>query len=188
MMALQDQFRQDLWQYQFHSLEPNEEGRISTENFLCTNLVNLKGHQVEKFRRQIKKVCAEFDKNDPGVTQNEFLAWQYFFEDIDVIKRELAKLKFLDYSSYLDVVEKFFIHHPYCVSNKVQINERLAKVVFNFMDTDESGELEPEEVHIFNRNMMGQSQEAQAKQEFEVWFNKKKAAALGWISEVTGFI
>ena len=51
IVELQNKFREDLWHYQFHALEPREDGRLSTENFLKTGLVSLSGHHVEKFRR-----------------------------------------------------------------------------------------------------------------------------------------
>ena len=57
-LALQDRFREDLWHYRFHALEPNDEGRISTEDFLKANLVALKSADAPKYLAQIKKIAA----------------------------------------------------------------------------------------------------------------------------------
>ena len=51
LIEMQYKFREDLWHYQFHSFEPNEDGRISTENFLKANLPSVTGRFVEKYKR-----------------------------------------------------------------------------------------------------------------------------------------
>ena len=51
IIEMQYKFREDLWHYQFHSFEPDENGRISTENFLKANLPSVTGRYVEKYKR-----------------------------------------------------------------------------------------------------------------------------------------
>ena len=90
ILDMQDGFREDLWNYRFHTLEPNESGKTSTENFLKTNLVSLRSPHVERYRRQIRKIAAAYEENDPGVSVHEFVALQYFFEKLDIIKAKCA--------------------------------------------------------------------------------------------------
>lgn len=53
IIELRDHFREDLWHYQFHTFEPNEEGKISTENFLKANLSCVTGKKVNQFKKHI---------------------------------------------------------------------------------------------------------------------------------------
>ena len=43
------------------------------------------------------------------------------------------------------------------------VGEHIANAVFALLDTDESGELEPDEIMVFDRAVMGQSREGKAK-------------------------
>ena len=51
IIDLQYKFREDLWHYQFFSMEPNDKGRISTEMLLHSKLSDLTGSNIEKFRK-----------------------------------------------------------------------------------------------------------------------------------------
>ena len=67
----------------------------------------------------------------------------------------MTKFRFLDYDGYLDFVSESVQGVEYCRKNKVTVNEQAARMLFAFLDTDDSGELEPEEIYLFNRNLMG---------------------------------
>ena len=41
----------------------------------------------------------------------------------------------------------------------------MARAVFNFIDADDSGELEPEEVMLFNKTVIGASKDVKAKED-----------------------
>ena len=65
IMDLKEDFREDLWHYEFHTYEPDEKtGRISIESFLRSLAVCLHGRKVEKYMRRIKKVVKELEKMD----------------------------------------------------------------------------------------------------------------------------
>ena len=83
LLNLRDSFRESLWHYQFYTFEPNEEGKISTENFLKSNLSCLTGGKLEAYRTHIRKVTRELGDNDPGFTVHEFIAFQHFFDQLD---------------------------------------------------------------------------------------------------------
>lgn len=72
-----------MWHYRFHTLDPNDKGKITTEDFLKTHLVSLRSPQLEKFRRQIRKIAKAYEDDDPGVSIEEFIALQHFFEKLD---------------------------------------------------------------------------------------------------------
>ena len=177
--------RQDLWAYQFHSFEPNEQGRVPMECFLKANLSNLTGTNQDIYRRHIKKVCESFGDNDPGINLHEFIAFQYIWENQDALKAKLTKYRFLDYVSYLDFVSETFSESDYCRKNKIVINEQAARVLFCFLDTDESGELEPEELYLFNRMLLGQSKDEKAKEDLKVLFDKFCTTLRGMLSTIT---
>ena len=50
IIELQYKFREDLWHYQFFSLEPNDKGKISTGALLSSKLCDVMGSNIEKFR------------------------------------------------------------------------------------------------------------------------------------------
>ena len=54
--------------------------------------------------------------------------------------------KYLDYDMYTDILQKFTESNAYCKKHKVKISKLQAHGVFNLIDTDDSGELEPDEV------------------------------------------
>jgi len=171
-LSMQDKFREDLWHYQFHTFEPNDEGRISTESFLKSNLPSLTGSSIEKYKKQIRKINKQLGEKDPGVTLGEFIAFQYFFDKLDGVKAKCAQYRYLDYNTFLDLVEGFVNSEPYCKEHKVQMSEHIAKSIFLLLDTDESGELEPQEIMMFDRRVMGQSREIKAKQDAQAMFNQ----------------
>ena len=47
---------------------------------------------------------------------------------------------------YTEILRKFSEENSYCKKHKVKISKLQAKGVFNLIDTDDSGELEPDEV------------------------------------------
>ena len=72
-----------------------------------------------------------------------------------MLKAKLTKYRFLDYDSYLDFIQETFQESDYCRKNNVTVNETPARMLFGFLDTDDSGELEPEEIYLFNRVLVG---------------------------------
>ena len=120
------------------------------EAFLRSLSVCLHGNKVEKYLRRIKKVVAKLEE-DPhfkgaGVSLEEFIAFQYFLDNIDSLRSKLNQFKYLDYDMYREVFENFSKHNDYCKEKKVCISDVQMISVFNLVDTDDSGELEPEEI------------------------------------------
>ena len=120
------------------------------------------------------------------MTLEEFIAFQYFFDKIDHLKAKMAQFKYLDYLTYTDIVAEFCATDAYCQRKKVTVNEHISRSIFLMLDVDESGELEPEEIMIFDRCVMGQSKEAQAKADFLQMVDKYAKATKMWLSDVTG--
>ena len=74
IVDLQDQFKEDLWHYDFYKMEPNDEGKISIKNFLMTNMHCLAGHNIDRFIKQIEKISDAYDDEKVGVTLAEYVA------------------------------------------------------------------------------------------------------------------
>ena len=170
-MDLKEDFREDLWHYEFHTYEPDEKtGRISIESFLRSLAVCLHGRKVEKYMRRIKKVVEaleDVEGFDKGVSLDEFIAFQLFLDNIDQLKSKIAQYKYLDFDMYNGILESFSKNNYYCKEKKVKLSTLQATGVFLLIDLDDSGELEPEEVlDVFmDRKLLGQSREEQAKQD-----------------------
>ena len=87
-MHLQREFHEDLWHYQFHTLLPNDQGRISTPNYLRSNLPYLVGYQFIDHKRKIKSIQAELNSapsGDPGIDLEEFIALQYLSDRMETL-------------------------------------------------------------------------------------------------------
>ena len=100
----------------------------------------------------------------------------------------MAQLKYLDYSTYLVLMEQFAQTDAYCQKNNVKLSEHICKALFIFFDTDESGELEPEELSLFEKHVMGQSSDQKAQQDAKQLAIKYWKSTKQWFSEVTGLI
>ena len=155
ILDLQYQFWEDLWHYQFHSLEPNDKDRISTANLLSSKLPDLPPNSIEKFRAQISQINDELGESDPGITLEEFTAVQIFFNSIDIVKSKMYKKSFLDYDDFKEIFYELIEQTDYVVKNNVKVPEHICSSLFSLLDTDDSGNLEPAEVIEFNRNIMG---------------------------------
>ena len=171
IIELKEDFREDLWHYEFHTYEPDEEtGRISIESFLRSLAVCLHGRKVDKYMKRIKKVVKELEKMESkqkGVSLEEFIAFQLFLDNIDQLKSKVHQYKYLDFDMYNAILDSFSKNNSYCKEKKVKLSELQATGVFLLIDLDDSGELEPEEVlDVFmDRKLLGQSREEQAKQD-----------------------
>lgn len=65
--------------------------------------------------------------------------------------------------TFQEIIETFNKTNPYCVKNKTGISDDMAKALFLYFDQDESGEIEPEEITIFEKPMFGVSKEEKSK-------------------------
>ena len=122
-----------------------------------------------------------------GVSLDQFLAYQHFFENIDVLKSKVNQYRFIDYLTFQEIIDTFNKTNPYCVRNKTGISEDMAKALFLYFDQDESGEIEPEEISMFEKPMFGVSQEEKQKQEALDFAKAKVKAARKWFADVTGY-
>lgn len=186
IIELRDQFREDLWHYQFHTFEPNEAGRISTENFLKANLSCITGKKVNHFKKHITKLSEALGEKDPGVTLQEFIAIQYFFDDIEQLTHHLIKYKYIEYETFEEVVGNFLNSNAYCKREKAKVSQHVIMTLFAFIDADESGELEPEEIAIFQRPLLSQPKEEKAKADAKEKFNAAIASFKKMVTSFTG--
>ena len=155
ILSLQFQFWEDLWHYHFHTLEPNDKGRISTPMLLSSKLCDLPGSSIEKYRQQISKIERELGDNDPGITLQEFIVVQIFFNSMSKVKSKMFQRSFLEYDDFKDIFYEITSEVNYVKKNKVKVPEYVCQSLFGLLDADNSGELEPHEVLEFNRSIMG---------------------------------
>jgi len=126
-------------------------------------------------------------ENDPGMTLQEFIAYQYFFNQLDVVHAQVSMYKFLDKEKFTDIFNQFAAKHPYCVREKKGIDVvRIANVLFEFLDEDESGELEPEEIDLFMPVLMSEPKDEKIKAEAKAHFAEMVAGAKGWYNKILG--
>ena len=148
--------------------------------------------KVEKFMKRIPKIVEALDKTEGGklgVSVDEFIAFQQFLDNQDQIKSKVAQYKYLDYDMYKNVLDSFSANNAYCKKNKTKISATQATAVFLLMDTDESGELEPEEIlNVFtDRKQLGQSREDAAKKDALDFLWKSWAHLKTFVNELSGY-
>lgn len=102
----------------------------------------------------------------------EFLALQHFLDNIDHLKAKISQYKYLDYEMFDAVVQGFYKNNEWCMKNKAKISDNQTKALFLLLDSDDSGELEQEEVIevLCDRQTLGQNKEAKAKDDAKQLF------------------
>ena len=117
---------------------------------------------------------------------HEFIALQYFFEKLDIIKAKCATMRYIDYNSFLDIIDEFVSTEPYCVKHKIVVPEHLAKCIFLMLDYDDSGEIEPPELAIFDRAVMGKADRI-AKDDAQKQLIKYLTSTKQFFRDIVGF-
>ena len=58
ILKLKQDFKHDLWHYEFHTYGPDEKtGKITLESFLKSLTACIHGAKFERYLRRVKKVC-----------------------------------------------------------------------------------------------------------------------------------
>ena len=132
-------------------------------------LSSMKNTKIEKTIKRINKICKHFSEDESRVKFEEFLAFQHFMDNIDQLKAKVSQYRYLDYDMFQNVVIAFCANNEYCKKNKVVISEAQTKAIFLLLDSDDSGELEQEEVIevLGDRQALGQNKEAKAKEDLK---------------------
>lgn len=187
ILDLQVQFREDLWHFQFHSMEQNDDGKISIEDFLKTSLSSLSGGAIKKYRSRIAEFVKKIGDDDKGVSESEFISFKYFFDELDQVKAKAHRFRYLDFEQFEEIVNEVTKDvKTKRTKQPVKVPQHIARTFFEYMDEDSSGELEPEELMAFNQTSMGQSQDEKAKDETIEKFNKFIASLKKQFTEMTG--
>lgn len=88
---------------------------------------------------------------DPGVGEQEFIAFQAFIDQLDLFKAKVSQARFLNIDEYAEQVAIISKGTRYCQETKAKISEHQLSVFFGMLDLDESGDLSPEEILLFDR-------------------------------------
>ena len=182
---LQQDFKMDLWHFEFHKCEPNEKGRISIKSFLQSNIHTLSGHHIEKFLKQIDKIAEAYEDHE-GLTYQQFITFQHFLENLELIKMNIQKYRVIDYITWLEIIDTFCKTNQYCTEHKVELPEDIPKALFLLFDLDESGEIEPSEIALFDRRLLAVSKEEKAKDDLKILVAKQAFRFKTWFKETTG--
>lgn len=147
----------------------DEQDTMSIEDFLKQTIVCVNPAKHTKYLKQITKVVDLFDKEGIAsrVSLSEFLAFQFFLDDIEVIKRKVAQLKSIDFDMFEEIFHDYtkYKNKKNAKSQKkekeTEISATLIKALFLLLDVDESGELEEEEVMdvLQPRQYLGQNRD-----------------------------
>ncbi len=147
----------------------------------------LSGSKVKSYRKRISKCVAKLHENDRGVNIDEFLSFRYFFEEIELVKAKCHRYRFLEADQFESIVAEVTKDVTIKRTNKpVNVPTRITRIFFDYLDEDDSGELEPDELLAFEATSMGQSQESKAKNEGIEKFNKFIAKMKKQFNEMTG--
>ena len=98
-------------------------------------------------------ISSELGDNDPGVSLNEFIAFHFFTDKIDTLKQQILLYRYLDYHMYLELMSNISQADKQIVKEGLMMSEHQAKFFFMLIDTDDSGELEPDELLFFGRSL-----------------------------------
>jgi len=87
------------------------------------------------------------------------------------------------------VIISFCKNNEWCKEKKVKINETQTKAIFLLLDSDDSGELEQEEIIevLCDRQSLGQNKEAKVKDDAKLLVQKYLKKARKLFNEVSGY-
>lgn len=160
IIHLKQKMTEDLWNYEFFTYEPNEENKIDLESWLMSIIVCMHGNKVKDVKKRIKKVVKEMPE-DCTVSYKEYIAFQHWLMQADRLKAKVSQYRYMDIDMFTDEISGFNKFNDYCKLNKVKVSELQTKACFMLLDSDDSGELESEEVMeiLGDRQLLGQNRE-----------------------------
>ena len=90
-LEFRQHLKNSLRHYEFYQYDVNDEkGTISAEDFAKSMLVCLPLNEVAKYLKRIHELKLEGE-----VTFREFIAWQRFIDEVDVIKEKVLAYRFI---------------------------------------------------------------------------------------------
>ncbi len=153
---LKSKMTEDLWNYEFFTYNPDESNTISLKDWMQSIVVCMTGGKIERYLKRIKKVSKHFDENE-RVTLKQYLAFQYFLQNVDILKNKVVQYRYMDYEMFETIIQAFNKDNDYCRSNRTKVSDVQAKALFLLLDVDGSGELEQEEVMevLIDKQLLG---------------------------------
>ncbi len=87
------------------------------------------------------------------------------------------------------MVRSFCKNNEWCKDRKAKISDTQTKAIFLLLDSDDSGELEQEEIIevLIDRQSLGQNKEAKVKDDAKLLFQKYLKKARKFFNEVSGY-
>lgn len=129
-----------------------------------------------KFKNYIKRIDTELEHLKAGtVSFEEFVAFQYFLADVEVIKDHVNQYRFIDKKQFSQIVTDFHAKNEHCkVNKKCRISQIQIDIFFEILDLDNSGNLEQEEIVgvLDERQLLGQGKQDELKQNLSNGYNK----------------
>ena len=185
-IKMRQSLRDQLLHYEFHNFEP-EDGTISLEQWLYSLIKSVRGSRRDKCRKQIKKIVAQFP--DARVSYNEFVSFNYWLNELNWLRAQIEQYRYLDYDGFYHHINQFCEKNKRTSKIHGHISDVQIKAIFGVLDSDESGELEKEEILdvLQDPQMMGQSQDSKAKEEFMQWAQSRQNGLKKWIKDFFGF-
>lgn len=126
---------------------------------------------------------------DRKVSYNEFLAFQLWLSELDLLRAKIQQFRYLDYEMFEAQVLSFCKNNEFCKKNKIKMSDAQIRAIFTLLDVDESGELEHEEIMevLQDRQRLGQSRDTQAKQDAIEYARKQSMVIKKWFKSFTGY-
>ena len=76
--SVRGMLREDLWHYEFNNFDPDENGTISIDDFLCSIIGFVTGRKVDRYMKQVDKVSLAMP--NARVSYHEFIAFQHWLD------------------------------------------------------------------------------------------------------------
>lgn len=172
--------------------DEDDEGQdtITLESFLKSFIPCVSGQKRERYIRSISRVVdAMGEEGKTRITWDQYLAFQYYLDQIEKLKYKVAQYRYIDYEMFVSDIQQFNKFHAGCRAKNIAISDVQTKAMFLFLDADESGELEPEEILgvLQEKMMLGRNKEIEARDaavETAKYYLKK---AEGFVREIIGY-
>jgi len=134
------------------------EDRILADDFGRSLLIFLPFSKYQHYIDRLENKLGHL--KDGRVSFEEFVAFQYFLEDIDEIKDHVNQYRYVDKAMFQKLVTDFEKKSPFTMQNKSKnrVSQVQIDTLFDILDLDGNGSLDQEEIIgvLQERMLLGQ--------------------------------
>lgn len=143
---LRDAIQEQLWHYEFHQYDTDKNDTISAVDFSHSLLVYFPFQHFQTYQDHILNGGLHGGLKHDRVTFEEFVAFQYFLKERDMIINYVSNHGLIDMDNLQRLAEEFSEKNYFCRTRGIKISKAQMDAFLCTMDLDGNQVLDQEEV------------------------------------------